>query len=376
MKVIVLGAGLVGRPMAIDLAPDFEVTVADISQENLQKIDSKYGINTLQQDLSDKGQLVSLMEDFDLVVNAVPGFMGYETLKTIIEAGKDVVEIAFSPEDVTQLDSLAKSKGVTAICDMGVAPGMSNVLIGHVHSLMEKTEKVRIYVGGLPQKRSWPFEYKAPFSPIDVIEEYTRPARVVKNGEEVVKEALSEVELLSFDPVGTLEAFNSDGLRSLVHTIDAPDMEEKTLRYPGHAMLMKAFRETGFFSQETIDVRGQKIRPIDLTSKLLFPKWELGDEEAELTIMKVIIEGIKDGKRLRYSYDLYDEYDPQTKTHSMARTTGYAATSALRMFAKGLFTEKGVFVPEVIGKDKKCVDFILDQLKDRGIDYVERVEAV
>ncbi len=376
MQVIVLGGGLVGRPMAIDLAPDFEVTVADINPANLQKIDPQHGIKTIQQDLSNKAELTELLKNYDLVINAVPGFMGFETLRTIIEAGKNVVEIAFSPEDVTELDALAKEKGVTAICDMGVAPGMSNVLIGHISSRMEKTEKVQIYVGGLPKKRSWPFEYKAPFSPIDVIEEYTRPARVVENGKEVIKEALSEVELMNFSPVGTLEAFNSDGLRSLVHTIDAPDMVEKTLRYPGHAAMMKVLRETGFFSQQAIDVKGQKVRPIDLTAKLLFPKWELGDEEPELTIMQVIIEGKLDGKSIRYTYDLYDEYNPETKTHSMARTTGYAATAALRMFAAGLFKEKGVFVPEAIGKNADCVHFILDRLKERGIEYVERVEEL
>lgn len=376
MRIIVLGAGLVGRPMAIDLTPDFDVTIADISKENLDRIVSESGIKTVCQDLSEKAALTELISDFDLVINAVPGFMGFETLRTTMEAGKDVVEIAFSPEDVMELDELAKQKGVTAICDMGVAPGMSNVLIGHVSNMMEKTEKVRIYVGGLPKRRTWPFEYKAPFSPIDVIEEYTRPARVVEHGKEVIKEALSEVELLTFDTVGTLEAFNSDGLRSLVHTIDAPDMVEKTLRYPGHAAMMKVFRETGFFSQEAVEVKGQKVRPIDMTAKLLFPKWELGAEEPELTIMQVIIEGIMDGKRMRYTYDLYDEYDPQTKTHSMARTTGYAATSAVRMFAEGLFTQKGVFVPEFIGKDAKCVDYILARLKERNIDYVERIEEI
>lgn len=151
MKIIVLGCGLVGKPMAIDLAPDFDVTVADISAENLNKIGKEHGIKTIQQDLSNKNELSALLKDFDLVVNAVPGFMGFETLRTIIEAGKDVVEIAFSPEDVMLLDELARQNGVTAICDMGVAPGMSNVLIGHVTEMMDKTEKVRIYVGGLPK---------------------------------------------------------------------------------------------------------------------------------------------------------------------------------------------------------------------------------
>ena len=376
MKIIVLGGGLVGKHMAIDLAKDFEVCIADINGESLEKIATSHSIATVQQDLSDEGELKKLLAGYDLVVNAVPGFMGLATLKSIIEAGKDVVEIAFSPEDVMVLDELAKQHGVTAICDMGVAPGMSNVLVGYVDNLMDSTTDVKIYVGGLPQKREWPFEYKAPFSPIDVIEEYTRPARVVENGKIVIKEALSEVELLNFDPVGTLEAFNSDGLRSLVHTIDAPDMVEKTLRYPGHAELMKVFRATGFFSQEEVEIKGAKIKAIDFTAKLLFPKWKLEADEPEFTLMKIIVEGKKEGNNIRYTYDLFDKFDEESQTHSMARTTGYAATAAVRMFAKGLYQKKGVIVPEFIGKHPDCVEFLLKELKERKIEYRKKVEFI
>jgi len=376
MKIIVLGGGLVGKHIAIDLAKDFEVCIADINGENLQEIAINHSIATVQQDLSNANELKKLLTDFDLVVNAVPGFMGFATLKNIIEAGKDVVEIAFSPEDVMALDELAKQHGVTAICDMGVAPGMSNILVGYADHLLDSTADVKIYVGGLPQKREWPFEYKAPFSPIDVIEEYTRPARVVEHGEVVIKEALSEVELLNFEPVGTLEAFNSDGLRSLVNTIDAPDMVEKTLRYPGHAELMKVFRATGFFSQEEIEIKGVKIKAIDFTAKLLFPKWQLEADEPEFTLMKIIVEGKKEGKNTRYTYDLFDKYDEKSQTHSMARTTGYAATAAVRMFAKGLYQQKGVTVPEFIGKHSDCVQFMLKELKERGIVYREKIEFI
>lgn len=237
MKVAVLGAGLVGAPMAVDLAKDenFEVTVADRDGKPLEKLEAMgLGIATEQADLSDEIALKALIADQDLVLSAVPGFMGYRTLQTVIEAGKDVVDIAFFPEDPFELDALAKKKGVTAIVDCGVAPGMSNLLTGHVARLLDRTDKVLIYVGGLPELRKWPYEYRAVFSPIDVIEEYTRPARYVENGKPVVREALSDPELLDFPGIGTLEAFNSDGLRTLADTIDAPDMKEKTLRYQGH----------------------------------------------------------------------------------------------------------------------------------------------
>lgn len=374
-KVIVLGGGLVGGPIARDLANDnmFEVTLADTDRERLDKITRGTPITAIRADLSYDKNIKGLVKDHDYVVSAVPGNIGFPTLKSVIETGKDIIDIAFSPENMFDLDALAKEKKVTAVTDIGVAPGMSNILIGHVDHLLDKTEKVVIYVGGLPRKRTRPWEYKAVFSPADVIEEYTRPARIVENGEIVIKPALSEPELISFPLIGELEAFNSDGLRSLVDTIDAPFMIEKTLRYPGHIEKIKLLSDSGFFSKETIDAGGVAVRPLDVTSRLLFPEWKLEEGEADITIMKIIVEGIKEKKKVRYEYDLFDEFDPVTGIHSMARTTGYTATMALRMIAKGLYTYKGISVPEYIGKKPECVRFILKGLKKRGINYRENM---
>jgi saccharopine dehydrogenase-like NADP-dependent oxidoreductase len=378
MKVIVLGAGLVGGPMAIDLAKDaeLEVTIADINKEALNNINNKYGISTLQKDLSEPQSVKETVKDFDIILNSVPGFMGYNTLKSVIESGKNVVDIAFFPEDPFSLDELAKINDLTAIVDCGVAPGMSNVLVGYVDQLLDITETALIYVGGLPEIREWPYEYKAVFSPIDVLEEYTRPARYVENGQLVIRPALSDAEYVDFPNAGTLEAFNSDGLRTLANTIDAPNMKEKTLRYPGHIEKMAVLRETGFFSKEEIEIKGVKISPQEFTSKLLFPKWQLKEDESDITVMRVIIEGSKDGEKLRYTYDLFDRWDKETNIHSMARTTGYTATMAVRILAKGLYKEKGIAPPEYIGKQPECVDFILTGLKKRGIIYKERVEKL
>jgi len=376
MKVIVLGAGLVGAPMALDLAKDseFEVTVADISHKNLEKFTDK-NIDAVEADLDNKKSLLGVISDQDLVLNAVPGFMGYRTMERIICAGKDVVDISFFPEDALELDVLAKENGVTAIVDCGVAPGMSNILPGYVDSILDQTDSILIYVGGLPKVRELPYEYKAVFSPIDVIEEYTRPARYIEKGELITKPALSEPELLQFDRVGTLESFNSDGIRSLAKTMShVPNIKEKTLRYPGHIRIMEIMREAGFFRSDTVDVKGVEIRPIDLTAKLLFPQWELKPGEVDYTIMRIEVEGIKDGKNVRHTYSLFDEYCPETKVHSMARTTGYTATMAIRMLAEGLYAEKGIIVPEFIGKNHDCVKFILDGLADRGVNYELLIE--
>ena len=378
MKILILGAGLIGGPMAIDLAKDseFNITLADINKDSLDKIGEKNKISTIQKDLSNSNSIKEIVKDFDIVLNAVPGFMGYNTLKAIIESRKDVVDIAFFPENPFTLDELAKKNNVTAIMDCGVAPGMSNVLIGYIDHLLDKTETALIYVGGLPEVREWPYEYKAVFSPIDVIEEYTRPARYVENGNLVTRPALSDAEFLDFPNIGTLEAFNSDGLRTLTETIDAPNMKEKTLRYPGHIEKMAVLRETGFFNKEEIDIKGIKISPLEFTSKLLFPKWQLKEGESDITVMKVIVEGTKDGEKLRYTYDLFDRLDKETNTHSMARTTGYTATMAIRMLAKGLYEKKGISPPEFIGRKPECVRFILKGLEDRGIFYNENKERL
>jgi lysine 6-dehydrogenase len=375
-KIIVLGCGLVGAPMASDLAKDeeFDVTIADINPDALNKLSSNKNITTVQTDLSDTKVLRALLENFDFVLSAVPGFMGFRTLKTIIEAGKNVVDIAFFPEDMFDLDDLAKEKNVIAISDMGVAPGMSNVLIGYADSLLDKTEKACIYVGGLPKIRQWPFEYKAVFSPIDVIEEYTRPARYIENGKEVIKAALSDPELMNFDQIGTLEAFNSDGLRSLAKTIDAPYLIERTLRYPGHIEIMRILRETGFFDKEEIEIKGARISPLEFTSRLLFPKWKLNEGEEDITVMKVTVEGQKQEKNYSYSYNLFDTYDPVSKVHSMARTTGYTATMAVRMVVNGLYKNPGISAPEFIGRNPLCVQFLLEGLRNRGIVYDESIE--
>ena len=153
-------------------------------------------------------------------------------------------------------------------------------------------------------------------------------------------------------------------------------MKEKTLRYPGHIEKMRILRETGFFSTEEIEINGKMIRPIDMTSKLLFPKWKLKEGELDFTVMQVIVEGKKDGKRLRFAYDLFDTYDPATRIHSMARTTGYTATVALRMIVDGLYTEKGVSVPEFIGNQPECVKYLLNGLKERGVVYRETISEL
>jgi lysine 6-dehydrogenase len=374
MRIAVLGSGLVGGPIAIDLSNDrrFSVTSVDSNTEALARL-KPHAISTVRADLRDRSSLRDIVTESDLIVSAVPGHMGLSTLRTIIEAGKNVVDIAFFPEDPFVLDLEAKQRGVTAIVDCGVAPGMSNLLTGYAASLLDETSSVLIFVGGLPQLREWPYDYKAVFSPIDVIEEYTRPSRYVENGRVVVRPALSDSEYLHFPGVGTLEAFNTDGLRTLIRTIDAPNMKEKTMRYPGHIEKIEILRETGFFGQTEIEIDGHFIKPIDFTAKLLFPLWKMNEGESDLTVMRIIVSGTKNGRPVTHQFDLLDRYDETSRIHSMARTTGYTATAAVRLLAADLYRTPGIIPPEFLGREHSCVDFMLKSLAERNVIYTHAI---
>jgi lysine 6-dehydrogenase len=364
MTIAVLGAGMVGRAIAMDLVHDHSVTSFDLDATNLEKLkQDDPRIQTVAADLSHFDEYPNWLTTFDTVVTAVPGFMGYKTLEAVINSGKDVVDISFFPEDALQLDKLAKQKNVTAITDCGVAPGMSNFIIGRYNEEMKITS-VECYVGGLPASPQPPFFYKAPFSPVDVIQEYLRPARLVENGVVVTRPALSEKEIIYFDEVGELEAFNTDGLRSLIFTMNhIPDMKEKTLRYPGHADLIIAMKQAGFFDIAPLRIEEKDISPLDFTSKLLVNQWKLNEGEEEFTVMRVTARA----KNKTIEYNLLDRYDKTTNTSSMARTTGYTCTAAVNLIAKKMFQEKGVFPPELVGKDKTCFEFVVDYLKSRNV---------
>ena len=373
MKVAVLGSGMVGSAIAIDLASRHHVSAFDVSNTNLDMLKKRNPrIETQQADLQNYSSYSQLLSSFEIVVTAVPGFMGYKTLEAAINCEKNIVDISFFPEDVLQLDKLAKEKGVTVITDCGVAPGMSNFIVGRYNEEM-KIDALEIYVGGLPKVRKKPFQYKAPFSPADVIEEYIRPARLMENGHIIARPALSEVEWIHFENLGTLEAFNTDGLRSLLYTMPhIKNQKEKTMRYPGHVDIIISLKESGFFNETPIDIEGSKISPLKVTSQILFNEWKLGLEEEELTVMKVKLIGKKDSEAKIVEWNLLDFYDQDTKISSMARTTGYTCTAAVNLLTQNLFNEKGVFPPELVGKQKNCFDFVLDYLKERKVNWVKK----
>jgi saccharopine dehydrogenase-like NADP-dependent oxidoreductase len=361
---------MVGSVIARDLSrePGWQVTVADVRAPVLERLKARFQLGTAHVDLGDPAAVRRTVGDFDVVVGALSSALGLQTLRAVIEAKRPYVDISFMAEDATELDALAREAGVTAIVDCGVAPGLSNLMVGWGAAQLDPCERVEIYVGGLPEVRRWPYQYRAGFAPSDVIEEYTRPSRLVEHGQVVIKEALSEPELLDFPGVGTLEAFNTDGLRSLIHSLaGVPEMREKTLRYPGHIELMRVLRHTGLFGKEPIDVKGQKVRPLDVTSALLFPDWTFAEREADLTVMRVEVEGKRRGERTRFRWDLLDRYDAATDVRSMSRTTAFPAAVMARWLAGGKVRHPGVHAPEAIGREAGLLDAMLRELESRGV---------
>lgn len=368
-KITVIGAGMVGSVMARELSKRHRVTATDINSKSLDSLEKFPDIIRVKLDVKDRKALSLAVADADMVISAVPGYLGFHTMTEIIRLKKNLVDISFMPEEPADLDDLAVQNGVTIVTDCGVAPGLSNFIIGFHNERMQITE-MECMVGGLPVERIWPFEYKAPFSPSDVIEEYTRPARFVENGRIVIRPAMSDAEHVHFDRIGTLEAFNTDGLRSLIRTMkNIPNMRERTLRYPGHINLIMALMEAGFLDREPVSINGTDVSPTDFTSRILFKAWKLKDYEREFTVMRIIIRGTENLEAKEIIYELYDEYDPVDRVTSMARTTGFTATGTAEMILGGVFNAKGIFPPELVGRHRECFDFIVDYLKERNVNY-------
>ncbi|MFT5286838.1 MAG: lysine 6-dehydrogenase [Planctomycetota bacterium] len=369
-QIIVLGAGRVGSAIALDLGGDsnFAVTVADFDTGRGERFQSVDSVQFVQADLSDATDVQKLVAPFDLVVGAVPGWMGYATLKAVIEAGKNAVDISFFEQDPFELDELAKQKGVTCVVDCGVAPGLSNLVLGRMEQEFDSIDNFVCFVGGLPENPTPPWNYKAPYSPTDVIEMYTRPARLVRDKKIVTVDALTENELLEFEGVGTLEAFNTDGLRTLLTTTSVTDLKEKTLRYPGNRDALEILAKSGFFDDER-EVGGTIIRPREITSKLLFEQWFQGKEDYDITVMRLIFEGVCDGKQVTRTFDMCDKADRVGSITSMARTTAYPCTAVARLIASGTYTRKGISPPEFIGADSDCYDAIMSDLKQRDVEF-------
>jgi saccharopine dehydrogenase-like NADP-dependent oxidoreductase len=379
MRISVLGAGLIGRVIARELASEegSTVSVFDADPDALERVGRETRASIHQADLSRPDVVSTAVEDADAVVGALPGALGFAMLRSVIEAGKPIADISFSAEDPLQLEALARERGATAVVDCGVSPGLSNFFIGRAARDFNEVDDVRIYVGGLPFTRHWPFEYGAVFSVADVVEEYTRPARVFEDGQLVTRRALSEVERLEVPGIGTLEAFLTDGLRTLLRTVPARTMKEKTLRYPGHAEKMEVLREAGFFDDAPIELRsGASVVPREMTGRLLSRAWRLPHDAEEFTYLKVAVTGRKFGKTLRTSFELLDKTHGATGTTSMARTTAFPCAVVARMLARGEYRDPGVRPLEMLAANRDAAARFELGLTARGIRWTKETHEI
>ena len=374
-RISVFGAGRVGALIARDLAADpaFEVHVGDRRPETLEALAAAAPVHVHQVDLRDGTAAVAeIAARSDVAVGAVPGTLGFRLVETLIGARVPVVDISFFPEDPYRLDGAARESGVPVVVDCGVAPGLSNLLAGRAAAELDPLDSIRILVGGLPLRPVSPWEYRAVFSPADVIEEYVRPSRLRVDGEEIVVPALSGLEQVEFPDIGTLEAFHTDGLRTLLVTSPARTLVEKTLRWPGHADRVRFLREAGFFEPEPLDVAGALVAPRDLTLALLRVGWALREGEVEFTVLRVEARGARDGRGETIVWDLLDRTDPETGDTSMARTSGFPASIVARLLASRRWDRPGVHPPELLGAEPELSSWILAELERRGVHVRRR----
>jgi saccharopine dehydrogenase-like NADP-dependent oxidoreductase len=377
MKVLVVGSGNIGSVAAADLARSVSacnVVVSDKNDEAAKTVAESIGasnVSWIRLDVANYDNLVKTLEDFDLAMGFLPGKLGYRLIEGCIDARVDLVDVSFMPENPLTLNRRAEKAGVAIVPDCGLAPGISNVLVGHAAGKLDKVHAVHIMVGGLPEKPVPPLGYVITWSPESLIDEYTRRAGIVEQGRIHEVDALSGVEEVEFSGVGRLEAFFTDGLRTLLHTVkNVDEMWEKTLRYPGHAEKVGLLAALGFFEDSRVEVEGASVSPRKLTVKLLFEKlWR--PEVKDIAALKVEVSGVKKGKPTRYVYQLLDRYDEKSRTTAMARTTAYPASIVARLMLNKAVKMKGVVPPERLGMDEGLFKSFSDGLNMRGISVRE-----
>ena len=372
MKVLVVGSGKVGSEISRDLARSDEVDAViavDASFENLKLLrkNADKKIRTQQLSIFQRKRLLSLLEEVDLVCGALPGRLGFELLTETAKAGKDTVDISYTPKDPFILQRIAKESECRIVPQCGVAPGFTNMCVGDAFRQLDQMRTVEIFVGGLPEKPEPPLNYRIVFSLEDVVNEYSRPAHVIEKGKRKTVDALSGRGQLSFPGVGRLEYFITDGLGSLPRTYPRTrEMHELTLRYPGHADMMNTLRMLRFFERDPVRVFGAEVVPRELSIELLRKAMSIGATE-DFLALRVDVKGTVHGKQIGLRYQLLDHFNRRSGVSAMARTTAYPCTSIALLVGLGKIRETGIVTPETIAQDQGRFKYVLDRLKKHGI---------
>ena len=381
MRMLVLGAGLQGSACAYDLLqnPEVkEVRLADLHLEHLPEFLAPYSGKRLVPtplDVRDHDAVLALMRESDAVMSAIPYYFNLDLAKLAVEAGTNFCDLGGNTEIVfqqKQLNDKAAAKGKTIVPDCGLAPGMVNILSQYGIEQLDKVERVKIFVGGLPQHPEPPLNYQIVYSLEGVLDYYTTLSWVVRAGKRTQVKALSEIEKVEFaSQVGALEAFHTaGGLSTMAWRYEGkiPTMEYKTLRYPGHAHIMEAIRELGLLELTPVEVKGLKVIPRDATVAAMGPKLTKPNGR-DLVALRVTVEGTKAGKAKKVGWELICYYDEARKISAMMQTTGYSLSITGQMQAKGEIKPAGVHTPD------ECVPAAkyIAELDKRGV-HIKQID--
>src|SRR3989442_5721921 len=326
MKILVVGCGKVGSEIARDLAGSDEVdsvVAMHASSQNLKLLRKRVPkkIETVKLSMSQKNGLHELLGKVDLVCGALPGRLGFDLMSETVKAGRDTVDISYTPRDAFLLQYQAKEIGCQVVPQCGVAPGFTNMCVGDASRKLEKMTSVEIFVGGLPEKPEPPLNYRIVFSLEDVVNEYSRPVQVIEEGRRKRVEALSGRGQISFPGVGKLEYFLTDGLGSLPSSYPRTrEMHEFTLRHTGHADMMSTLRVLGFFERKSVRIGGVEVEPRQLSIELLRGAMSRGSPE-DFLALRVEVKGLSRGKKMSLRYQLLDHYNRRSGGSAMARDT-------------------------------------------------------
>ena len=385
MRMLVLGAGLQGCACAFDLLnnPKVEkVLLADIRVMALPAFLQPYltadGSGRLVQlvlDVRSDDDVLAAMAQCDAVQSAIPYFFNLRLAQLAVQSGVHFADLGGNTSIVLQqklLDAAAREKGVSVVPDTGLAPGMVNIIAQHGIDQFDTVQSMQLFVGGLPQHPEPPLNYQIVYSIEGVVDYYNTPSLIVRNGQTMTVEALTEIVPVTFpSPLNTLEAFHTaGGLSTMVYRYadSIPTMEYKTLRYPGHAAIMAGVRQLGLMSTEAVDVKGTSVVPRDVFVRIAGEKLRR-DGGADVVALRVVIAGTKNGRSAQRAWQLVDMYDATNGITAMMRTTGFTLSitgqlQAMRVIAPGVHTTDECIPPETYFR----------MLAERGI-HVEEVAA-
>ena len=381
MKIGVLGAGLMGKEAARDLSKSSGVTfvgIADVNYGRAKKAELEIGsdkVKAFKVNADNEEELENYMKQFDCIINALFYSFNVKVAKTAIKVGVHSVDlgghIGHITDEVLKLEEKAKAANVTIIPDLGVAPGMINILSGYGVSKLSKVKSIKLYVGGIPLRPEPPLEYNHVFSMEGLFDHYTDPALIIRNGKLMEVPSLSEVEPIYFEKFGPLEAFHTSGGTSTLSKSypELETLEYKTIRYPGHAEKAKLLVDLNLTRNDYfVEIDGMKVNPRKVLLKVLDPIVELKDKE-DVTLLRVIVSGLKDIKEVSYTYEMICYKNNKENVTAMARSTAYTISVVAQMIAKGVINKRGVFPPEQVVPGQTYIE----EMGKRGVMITEKI---